>query len=207
MNGDLNQILRKYLIMGSQNCRRDPLAILQEAIDGGITAFQYREKGKNALDGGNKLALGLKLRKLCREEGIPFFINDDIELADKLDVDGIHVGQEDIPVEQIRKKYPTLIIGLSVSNDAELRKSPIELVDYLGAGPVFPTLTKDDVKPVAGLEWIRRIKEQYDQLPVVGIGGINTGNASAVLQSGAQGVAVITAITHSENIINTVREL
>jgi len=207
MNGDLNRILRKYFIMGSPNCRRDPLQILQEAIDGGITAFQYREKGKNALSGGNKLALGLKLRQCCKEQGIPFFINDDIDLADKLEVDGIHVGQDDQSVEEIRSKYPTIMIGLSVSNDLELQESPIELVDYLGAGPIFPTLTKDDVKPVVGLEWIRKIKERYNEKPVVGIGGINSKNASEVIQSGAHGVAVITAITHSKDIIKTVREL
>lgn len=207
MNWELNQILRKYLIMGSQNCYKDPVNILQEAIDGGITAFQYREKGSGALNGKDKIALGLRLRKLCREHRIPFFINDDIDLAHKLEVDGIHVGQDDMPVEQVRKKYPDLIIGLSVSNDLELQKSPIKCVDYLGAGPVFPTLTKDDVKPVAGVDWIRKIKEQYKEIPVVGIGGINIENASAVIEAGAQGVAVITAITHSENILKTVKEL
>ena len=87
--------LRKYFIMGSQNCDRDPEEILLEAIKAGITAFQFREKGKGSLDGEAKVELGKKLRELCRNYDIPFFINDDVELATTFDVDGIHVGQDD----------------------------------------------------------------------------------------------------------------
>ena len=207
MSWDVNQILRKYLIMGSQNCLRDPVEVLQEAIDGGITAFQFREKGAGSLSGDEKISLGLRLREICNQNNIPFFINDDIDLAERLDVDGIHVGQDDMPVDILREKYPDLIIGLSVSNEQELKGSRVDLVNYLGAGPIFPTLTKDDVKPVVGVDWITSIKKQYEQIPIVGIGGINTSNASSVIQAGAQGVAVITAVTQAENIYSTVKKL
>src|SRR5690625_2452092 len=110
--------------MGSQNCDRDPVYILTEAIKGGITAFQYREKGVNALIGEAKITLGKKLRAICKENNIPFFINDDIELINVLDVDGVHVGQDDTPVNDIRRDYPNILIGLSVSNKSELQKSP-----------------------------------------------------------------------------------
>src|SRR5690625_6350909 len=90
--------LRKYFIMGSQSCERDRINNLKEVIQGGITAFQFREKGKHALVGEDKIALGKQLRSLCQDANIPFFINDDVDLIDRLDVDGIHVGQDDMDV-------------------------------------------------------------------------------------------------------------
>ena len=86
MSWELNQVLRKYLIMGSQNCRnKDPEQILKQAIEGGITAFQFREKGLGSLEDEEKIALGWKLRLICGKYGIPFFINDDIELIGRVD--------------------------------------------------------------------------------------------------------------------------
>src|SRR5699024_5039677 len=112
---NVRQMLRKYFIMGSQNCRRDPRDILQEAIDAGMTAFQFREKGTNSLKGDAKVALVKELRALCREHNIPFIINDDVKLVEILEADGIHVGQNDIAVEYLRERFPNLIIGLSIS--------------------------------------------------------------------------------------------
>lgn len=199
--------LRKYFIMGSQDCDRDPEIILQEAIDAGITAFQFREKGKGSLNGEAKIDLGKKLRALCRNHNIPFFINDDVELATTLDVDGIHVGQDDEKIVNLRSEFPNLLIGLSVSNEAELKRSPIHLVDYVGAGPIFGTTSKDDAKAAVGTEWIKFLRNKHRYLPIVGIGGINTSNAQQVIEAGADGVAVISAITKSENIYTTVSSL
>src|SRR5690625_2223820 len=151
--------LRKYFIMGSQNCDRDPEYILQEALEAGITAFQFREKGQGSLVGEEKVKLGKKLRHLCFTHQIPFFINDDVELAEKLEVDGIHVGQEDTDVEVIRTKFPDLMIGLSVSNRKELERSPIHHIDYIGAGPIYATHTKEDAKQVVGTEWIHYLRQ------------------------------------------------
>src|SRR5690606_35763047 len=137
-----------------QNCDRDPEEILLEAIKAGITAFQFREKGKGSLDGEAKVELGKKLRELCRNYNIPFFINDDVELATTFDVDGIHVGQDDEKISNLRIKFPHLLIGLSVSNEEELKNSPIHLADYVGAGHVFGTTSKDDAKAPVGTEWI-----------------------------------------------------
>lgn len=199
--------LRKYFIMGSQNCNRDPVEILTEAIEGGITAFQFREKGSGSLQGEAKLELGKKLREVCREYRIPFFINDDIDLVKPLDVDGIHVGQGDMPVTELRELFPNKIIGLSISNHIELSNSPIELIDYIGAGSVFKTRTKEDAKEAVGLRWIKMLKSQFPLLPVVGIGGITMNNAHEVLEAGADGVSVISAITEAEDIITTVKKL
>lgn len=193
--------------MGSQNCQRDPLKILQEAIKGGITAFQYREKGKGSLTGKAKIELGLQLRQLCLEHNIPFFINDDIDLIEAFNVDGIHVGQDDSSVCKIREKYPCLLIGLSISNEFELKNSPIHLIDYIGAGPIFNTSTKNDAKQAVSTKWIKMLKQKHPKIPVIAIGGINEENAPIVLQAGADGVAVISAITHSTNIQDTVKRL
>lgn len=199
--------LRKYFIMGSQNCTRDPEVILQEAIAGGITAFQYREKGRGSLQGKAKIALGKRLRQICREAQIPFFINDDVELIEVFDVDGIHVGQEDLSPLELRNMYPHLQIGLSVTNEAELRQSPLAAVDYVGAGPIFPTTTKEDAKQAVGLTWIRTLRKQFPELPIVAIGGIRPDNVQDVLAAGANGVAFISVVTNATNVEQVVKSL
>lgn len=199
--------LRKYFIMGSQNCTRDPEVILQEAIAGGITAFQYREKGRGSLQGEAKIALGKRLRQICREAQIPFFINDDVELIEVFDVDGIHVGQEDLSPLELRNMYPHLQIGLSVTNEAELRQSPLAAVDYVGAGPIFPTTTKEDAKQAVGLTWIRTLRKQFPELPIVAIGGIRPDNVQDVLAAGANGVAFISVVTNATNVEQVVKSL
>lgn len=200
-------MLRKYFIMGSQNCLRDPIVILQEALEAGITAFQYREKGTGSLTGMEKVTLGKQLRTMCREYKVPFIVNDDIGLVEALDADGIHVGQDDFAVEYLRENFPNLIIGLSISNSEELANSNTSVIDYIGAGPVFLTRTKEDAKTVTGLEWIRQLRREEPLLPIVGIGGINESNASQIIEAGADGVSVISAITHSENIDQTIKLL
>jgi len=201
--------LRKYFLMGSQDCPpgRKPVDILKEAIAGGITLFQFREKGKGSLDGAEKVALGKQLRAICRDAGIPFIINNDVDLIEVLDVDGIHVGQTDASVTVLREKYPDLIIGLSVSNAEELATSPLHLVDYLGAGAVYPTTSKNDAIVGQGLEWIRSLRELQPDIPFVGIGGITIGRAADVIAAGADGVAVISAITKAKDIPTAVRRL
>ncbi|MEC5425444.1 thiamine phosphate synthase [Virgibacillus sp. C22-A2] len=203
----IKQSLRKYFIMGSQNCDGDPVQILESAASAGITAFQFREKGVGSLTGDEKLELGKQLRSICRHYKIPFIVNDDIELVDALDADGLHVGQEDQSVEELRKLFPNKIIGLSVSNNFEVTNSPISWVDYVGAGPVFATKTKEDSKAVVGLEWIISLREQFPNLPIVAIGGISTKNAASVLNAGADGVSFISAVAKANDIKKAVNNL
>ncbi|WP_279626149.1 thiamine phosphate synthase [Halobacillus dabanensis] len=193
--------------MGSRNCDYDPLLVLDKAILGGITCFQYREKGEGALKGEAMYSLGHKLRRKCAEADIPFIVNDDVELFGALNADGIHVGQSDQSVEEIRAKYPNTIIGLSVSNRKELDQSPVQLVDYLGAGPMFATTTKKDTKEVIGPEWVKEVKHLYPDVPVVGIGGIGPENSERVIKAGADGVAVISAITKAKDISAVIKSL
>ncbi|WP_373894935.1 thiamine phosphate synthase [Virgibacillus sp. CBA3643] len=203
----IRESMRKYFIMGSQNCDYDPTDILESAAKAGITAFQFREKGEGSLTGKAKLELGGQLRKICREYQVPFIVNDDVELGKSLDADGIHVGQDDQAVKTIRALFPDKIVGLSVSNSREVADSPLSLVDYVGAGPVFATSSKWDAKEAVGVEWIATLREQFPTLPIVGIGGITTQNAASVIEAGADGVSVISAITKSKNINEVVQSL
>jgi len=206
MKFDRNQ-LRKYFVMGSQDCVRAPGMMLEDAARNGITAFQFREKGPGAVFGGDKWRLGQRLRDICGRHGIPFIINDDVELIEPLQADGIHLGQGDTDIARVREAYPDLIIGLSVSNLEELEASPIELADYLGAGPIYRTFTKVDAKPPVGPGWIAYLRERYPEKPIVGIGGINPDNAKEVMDAGADGVAVISALTRSRNLKETIGQL
>lgn len=203
----LKKRLRKYFIMGSQDCgKRKPENILIEAINSGITIFQYREKGNGSLSEKEQLELGKRLRDICLQHDIPFIVNDNVTLVEPLDADGVHVGQNDTPVSIVRDMFPDKIIGLSISNQAELEQSPLEYVDYVGAGPAFQTMTKPDKKPV-GLEWIKTLRDLHPKLPIVGIGGITSHNAGQVLEAGADGVAVISAITQARDIHSIVNKL
>ncbi|WP_237342839.1 thiamine phosphate synthase [Virgibacillus dokdonensis] len=193
--------------MGSQNCDRDPKQVLKEAIQAGITAFQYREKGSGSLSGIQKTLLGKELRNICRQHNIPFFINDDVELTAVLDTDGIHVGQDDKHAKELRQQFPNKWIGLSVSNLEELHASPLDYVDYLGVGPIFATSTKEDAKMAVGTGFITEVKRLYPNMPIVGIGGINTENAAAVMEAGADGVSVISAVTKAPDIQTAVANL
>jgi|SRR5699024_4737191 len=203
----MQEHIRKYFIMGSQDCDRVPEVILEEAIAAGITAFQFREKGVGSLSGDAKISLGKKLRKICRDHDVPFFVNDEVELVEILEADGIHVGQDDADVEELRRKFSDIFIGLSISNEEELEKSPVHLVDYVGAGPVFSTSSKADAKKPVGVEWIQSLRAKHSELPIVGIGGIDETNAHEVIQAGADGVAIISAITKSDDIEKTVKKL
>lgn len=198
---ELRRQLRVYFIMGSNNCRKDPARVLKEAITGGITMFQYREKGAGALEGSERMELAAKLRMLCRESGIPFIVNDDVELALALDADGVHIGQEDESAAAVRRRIGGhRILGVSAYDGREAELAIRSGADYLGVGPVYATRTKQDAKEASGVGTIARIRDSGMRIPLVGIGGIHAGNAADVIRAGADGVSVITAISLAEDI-------
>lgn len=196
MNSEqLRKALRLYLVMGSPNCGgADPAAVLEAAIAGGITMFQFREKGAGALQGAAKLELGARLRRLCAQHAIPFIVNDDEGLALELEADGIHIGQEDAPAAAVRQRLKKMIVGVSAHDLGEARSALAEGADYLGVGPQYATRTKLDAREVQGPAVIQRIRAGGIRLPLVGIGGIDATNASHVIRAGADGVAVVSAI-------------
>lgn len=194
----MKRLLKVYFIAGSTNCLKDPVEVLKEAIEGGITLFQYREKGEGALHGKEKLELGKKFQWLCKENGIPFIVNDDIELALELDADGVHIGQEDEDAAAVRSRIGDKILGVSVHNRREAEIAKLTGADYFGVGPIFPTETKKDAREVQGTVLLKELIDFH--IPIVGIGGIKAGNAAKVMLAGADGVSIITAISHADKI-------
>ncbi|WP_374702517.1 thiamine phosphate synthase [Bacillus sp. M6-12] len=203
----LKDALKVYFIMGSVNCTNYPAEVLREAIAGGITMFQYREKGKGALIGDEKYKLAKELQTICREHGIPFLVNDDIELAMSINADGVHIGQEDEPADYVRKQIGDKILGISVHTLEQATDAIQSGADYFGVGPIFPTRTKEDAKPVQGTTVIEEFRAEGFTVPIVGIGGITAENAAAVIEAGADGISVITAISQAKSIPATVQEL
>jgi thiamine-phosphate pyrophosphorylase len=203
----LRDSLKVYFIMGSPNCKENPAQVLKEAIEGGITLFQFREKGTGALTGDKKLELAKELQQICEEHQIPFIVNDDIDLAIALNADGVHIGQEDELVEDVRKKIGDKMIGVSVHSYEEAMVALAGGADYFGIGPVFPTKTKEDAKPSNGTKLIEELRERELSIPIVGIGGITAENAGTVIQAGADGVSVITAISRAPSVKDAAKAL
>ena len=202
------ELLKLYFICGTTTCLGKNLyTVVEDALKGGITLFQFREKGKGALEGKEKLELAVKIQDLCKKYNVPFIVNDDIELALEIDADGVHVGQDDLGVDEIRKLMPNKIIGLSIGNEEELKQSKVEYVDYVGVGPVYVTQSKDDAGGAIGYEGLELMRRFLPQMPLVAIGGIQTQHIKDVMKTNVDGVSIISAISYSDNIEKTVREM
>ena len=202
------ELLKLYFICGTTTCLgKDLYTVVEDALKGGITLFQFREKGEGALEGKEKIELAIKLQNLCKKYNVPFIVNDDIELALEIDADGVHVGQDDLGVDEIRKLMPDKIIGLSIGNEEELKQSKVEYVDYVGVGPVYVTQSKDDAGGAIGYEGLELMRRFLPQMPLVAIGGIQTQHIKDVMKTNVDGVSIISAISYSDNIEKTVREM
>ena len=202
------ELLKLYFICGTTTCLgKDLYTVVEDALKGGITLFQFREKGEGALEGSEKVELAIKLQELCKKYNVPFIVNDDIELALEIDADGVHVGQDDLGVDEIRKLMPDKIIGLSIGNEEELKQSKVEYVDYVGVGPVYVTQSKDDAGGAIGYEGLELMRRFLPQMPLVAIGGIQTQHIKDVMKTNVDGVSIISAISYSDNIEKTVREM
>jgi thiamine-phosphate pyrophosphorylase len=195
----LRHALKVYFIMGTSNCKNTPIDVLSEAIAGGTTCFQFREKGKNALSGKEKYVLAEELQFLCQQAKIPFIVNDDIDLAIAINADGVHIGQDDESAFSVKEKIKDKILGVSVHNFEEATMAMKAGADYFGVGPIFSTKTKADAKAVQGVKIIQELRAKGMEIPIVGIGGITSENAALVIEGGADGVSVISAISQAEN--------
>ena len=176
---------------------------MEAALKGGVTCVQLREK---ELDETVFLQEAKELCALCRRYGVPFLVNDNVEIAIACGADGIHVGQEDLAAGEVRRRVgETMILGVSVHTVEEACQAVRDGADYLGLGAVFPTSTKTDVEQMPN-ETLRAICDAVD-VPIVAIGGINRGNILRLAGSGVDGVALVSAIFSAEDIEGTCREL
>lgn len=196
---------RLYLVTDAGLSRgRSQREIVEAAIRGGVTVVQYREKVASTR---TMIAEATALLEVCHAHGVPLIVNDRVDVALAVGADGVHVGQEDMPAEIARRVIgPARILGVSVENAEQARRASEAGADYVGASPIFATPTKTDTAPplgLAGLEAIARVSP----LPVVAIGGMNAGNAAAMIQAGAAGVAVVSAIVAAEDVEAAARAL
>lgn len=203
-------MLKAYFVCGSQDVPEGQLtAVVNQAIDAGITAFQFRDKGQGStLSTIDRAATAMVLRGRCAEAGIPFIVDDDVELAKQVNADGIHVGQSDEQIQRVVAEVgDQMMVGLSCSTAEEVQHAnQIAGIDYYGSGPIHPTGSKADADPVIGLDGLKQLVTIATR-PIVAIGGITVADLSSVLATGAAGSAVISLIAQSSDIAQTVKAM
>ncbi|NJB68406.1 thiamine-phosphate pyrophosphorylase [Desulfobaculum xiamenense] len=176
---------------------RSCIEVVRAMLDAGVTLVQYREKTKSARE---KYKECLAIREMTRQAGAAFIVNDDVHIAMLVNADGVHVGQDDLPVESVRRLVgEDMAIGLSTHSPEQARAAVACGADYIGVGPVFRTFTKEDVCEPVGftyLEWVAANVE----IPFVAIGGIKEHNVADIVRRGARCVAMVTEITQAEDI-------
>jgi thiamine-phosphate pyrophosphorylase len=173
-----------------QNCFSH-IELAELAIAGGADTIQFRQKSGETIQ---MIRIAEQIQALCKRAGVSFIINDRVDVAIASRADGVHLGQGDFPIPLARKLLGEgAIIGGSAGNAEEAQKCFLEGADYIGFGPVYPTSSKEDAGPVSGLDLLRQVVEKIP-LPIIAIGGINKDNTLSVRETGAYGIAVISAV-------------
>jgi thiamine-phosphate pyrophosphorylase len=187
------EFLRLYLVTDRDLAGGRPLAeVVRRALRGGVTAVQLREK---SLGASRFLEEVRELQRVLAGTGVPLVVNDRVDVALAAGVDGVHVGQDDLPTAEARRLVgPSMLLGVSVATADEARRALDHGADYVSVSPVFLTPTKPDAELAVGLEGVASVRAAAGDAPVLAIGGINAGNARAVVAAGADGVAVVSAV-------------
>ncbi|MDB1123201.1 thiamine phosphate synthase [Vibrio algarum] len=195
---------RLYLVTDDQQDIATLKKVVKQAIQGGVTAVQIREKHG---DIQAFIARATAIKTIIQGTGIPLIINDRVDVALAVQADGIHLGQSDMPVATARRLVgDKMIIGLSVEDETQLAESQHLPIDYIGLSAIFSTPTKTDTLKEWGLEGLKHAVKKSQQ-PIVAIGGINKTNINEVSKTGVDGIALVTAICHSDNPELTSKEL
>jgi thiamine-phosphate pyrophosphorylase len=190
--------LRLNAIVDPERAGGRALGVLARlCAEGGATLVQLRDKHSETR---TMVATARAIKQALEPFGVPLVINDRIDVALAAGADGVHLGQDDMTIEDARRLLPPgAIVGLSVKSIAEAEAAPVDLIDYVGSGGVYVTLSKQQKNPPIGPEGLARIiaalHRRAPKLPVCGIAGIDAGNAAAVIGAGADGVAVISALS------------
>ena len=167
-------------------------AVVAAAVCGGVTHVQLREK---QIPPADFLALARALHSWLKSAGVPLIINDQLEVALACGAEGLHLGQQDLPVIEARRRLPQALIGLSIETPEQLLRAEREACpcDYYGASPVFATTSKADAAPPLGLHGLAQLRA-LTRKPLIAIGGVHAGNAAAMAAAGADGLAVVSAL-------------
>ncbi|MFW6105284.1 MAG: thiamine phosphate synthase [Chloroflexota bacterium] len=196
--GGLYVILDRQFLVG-----RNELDVAGQIIEGGARIIQLRDKQSKKRE---LLPVAQKLRELCNQADVLFIINDYLDLAMAVDADGLHVGQEDLPLPVIRRELSIdKIVGCSVETLSQATKAQAEGADYIAVGSIFPTVTKEEAT-VVGVDMLKELKQTVSA-PLVAIGGINQNNIGGVVSAGADAVAVISAVLGEKDIKGAVQKL
>jgi len=191
---------------GKFSMGRSNIEVARAMIAGGIRVIQYREK-RHETSYRQILDECRIIRELTREAGVMFIINDFLDIALLVDADGLHVGQDDLPVAEARRLLgDERIIGLSTHSPTQARDAVAAGADYIGVGPIFATSTKDDVCAPVGLAYLEYVRDNID-VPWVAIGGIKLHNLEQIVGRGAERVCLVTEIVSSGDIVKKVIEL
>jgi len=182
---------------------RDPVAVAKLVLEGGAAVVQLRDKKGPQV---RTLNMARDIRLVCAEKGVLFIVNDCLDVALATCADGLHVGQEDLPVSEARRLLPIgALVGCSASEVEEALKAQADGADYVAVGAMYPTASKEDYN-LAGLKVLREVREKVP-LPLVAIGGINEANVEEVVAAGADSVAVISAVLQAEDVEGATRRL
>jgi thiamine-phosphate pyrophosphorylase len=190
--------LRLYVLLDPEHAGgRDLAELARLAAEGGATMVQLRDKGSSVRD---MIERARKIKTALAPFGLPFLVNDRVDVALACNADGVHVGQGDMAVEDARRLLGSAaIIGLSIKTAAEAEAAPVELLDYVGIGGVFATSSKDNPATPIGVAGLARtagiVRRRAPDLPACGIAGITIDNAAETIAAGVDGVAVISAIS------------
>ena len=180
---------------------RDAARIVERMIEGGVVLIQLRGKNKSI---GEIMELAAELHELTAKSSTPLIVNDHAEIARRVPVEGVHVGQNDDPIEIVRQKAARdILIGKSTHSLEQARAAHSEGADYIGFGPIFATPTKPDYAPI-GLEDIRCLHAEVN-LPIFCIGGINVDNLQSVIDAGAKRVVMVSGLLKAHNIVDYAR--
>ena len=200
----IERISGLYVILDRQFLAgRNELDIAGQIIEGGAKVIQLRDKQSKK---GGLLLVAQKLKELCSQAGVLFIINDYLDLAMAVDADGLHIGQEDLPLSVVRRELPIdKIVGCSVTTASQATKAQSEGVDYIAVGSIFPTTTKKEAT-VVGVDMLKELK-RIVSTPLVAIGGINRNNVGEVVAAGADAIAVISAVLGEKDVRGAVQKL
>lgn len=181
--------------------------LARHALAGGATIIQFREKQKGARE---SFEITWELKELCRRHQVPFIVNDRLDIALLCEADGVHLGQEDLPASLakniLRERAPQMLLGVSTHNLEQAQKARADGADYIGFGPIFSTISKETGYRPLGPEAITQVKKAVG-LPVLAISGIKADNAYACIMAGADGLAVISAVSRAPDPEAATRDL
>jgi thiamine-phosphate pyrophosphorylase len=181
--------------------RRDAARIVEQLVEGGVDLIQLRGKNKSIEE---LMELSAELHELTAKSSTPLIVNDHAEIARRVPVEGVHVGQDDDTIQLARQKAARkILVGKSTHSLEQARAAQSEGADYIGFGPIFATPTKPDYTPI-GLEDVRRVHAEVN-LPIFCIGGINIDNLQSVIDAGARRVVMVSALLKAHNIVDYAR--